>query len=188
MSPVDQNRDSVSSLHGRRAAVWGLVGALALLAGCSSTPEPPEPRPVRLLLSAADTLNPDMNGRPSPAVVRLFRLKEGKLFNAMDFFTLTDPDLKSLGEDLLFQELLVMHPGESTQREYALEPEAGALAIVVGYRDIDVSTWRASVLTPTPEASWFELPEFMRWGSDPAQEYTARLEQLAVSLEPVVKP
>ncbi|MES2820469.1 MAG: type VI secretion system lipoprotein TssJ [Pseudomonadota bacterium] len=157
--------------------------AVSILSGCSSTPEPVEPTLVRIELSAADSLNPDMNGRPSPVVVRLFRLRQSVVFDAMDYFSLTDREQETLGDELLFRESLVLHPGESTVREYSMEEDGRLLGIIASYRDIDASTWRTSVALPVPSEPWFELPDFLKW-DDPTLKYSARLETRAISLVP----
>jgi type VI secretion system VasD/TssJ family lipoprotein len=43
---------------------------------------------INLKLTGSDQLNPDLNGRPSPIVVRLFELKHPVTFENADFFSL----------------------------------------------------------------------------------------------------
>lgn len=173
---------AVSLIPGMRSGL-ALCLSLFVLSGCSSAPKPSEPTLVRIELSAADSLNPDMNGRPSPVVVRLFRLRHSVVFDAMDYFSLTDREQETLGNEMLFRESLVLHPGESAVREYSMEEDGRLLGVIASYRDIDASTWRASVALPEPHEPWFELPEFLRWG-DRTLKYSARLETRAISLVP----
>jgi type VI secretion system VasD/TssJ family lipoprotein len=51
---------------------------------------------INLKLTASDQLNPDLNGRPSPIVVRLFELKHPVTFENADFFSLYERAKESL--------------------------------------------------------------------------------------------
>lgn len=61
---------------------------LVLLAGCSSLSPYSKVTKINLKLTGGDQLNPDLNGRPSPIVVRLFELKHPVTFENADFFSL----------------------------------------------------------------------------------------------------
>ncbi len=159
----------------------GALALMGLLAGCSSTPKQVEPTAIRVTFTATDSLNPDMNGRPSPVVVRLFRLRQSAVFSSIDYFTLTDREQEALGGDLLFRESFVVHPGETQVHEYSVENDGRALGVLVGYRDLEASTWRAAIDIPAPREPWFELPEFMRWG-DRTLDYSAKLDERSVTL------
>ncbi|WP_178106634.1 type VI secretion system lipoprotein TssJ [Pseudomonas mangiferae] len=162
-----------------RAVAVGLLASA--LCACSSTPKPPEPTAIRVTLKATDSLNPDMNGRPSPVVVRLFRLRQAVVFSSIDYFTLSDREQEALGGDLLFRESFVLRPGETQVHEYTVENDGRALGVMVGYRDLESSTWRAATDIPAPHDSW--LPDFLRWG-DRTVDYTATLDERKVTLAP----
>lgn len=151
------------------------------LAGCSSTPKPPEPVSIRVELSASEALNPDINGRPSPVAVRLFRLRDTATFSSTDYFTLAERDEAVLAGDLLHREAFMISPGESSVRDYQVELDGRALAVLVGYRDLEASVWRQVAVIPEPKAPWLELPEFLRW-SRKSLDYAIRLEASEVKL------
>lgn len=72
----------------RASTVILLIAALAL-SGCSSDPEKPAPvaelspkappRTVQIHMVVSDQVNPDLNGRPSPIVMRIYELKSGSM-------------------------------------------------------------------------------------------------------------
>ena len=56
------------------ARALAMLAVLALLAGCSTLSPYSRRTKLDLALSAGERVNPDLNGRPSPVVVRLFEL------------------------------------------------------------------------------------------------------------------
>lgn len=75
--------------------------ALVLLAGCSSISPYSTVTKLNLKLTASDQVNPDLNGRPSPIVVRLIELKHPVAFENADFFSLYERAKESLSPDLV---------------------------------------------------------------------------------------
>lgn len=62
------------------ARALAMLAVLALLAGCSTLSPYSRLTKLDLALSAGERVNPDLNGRPSPVVVRLFELKHPVAF------------------------------------------------------------------------------------------------------------
>ena len=81
-----------------------------LLAGCSSLSPYSDVTKLNLKLTASDQLNPDLNGRPSPIVVRLFELKHPVAFENADFFSLYERVKETLATDLVATEELELRP------------------------------------------------------------------------------
>lgn len=115
-------------------------------------PEPPPPpkpvlvvppRELQLAVQGGALLNPDFTNRPSPVVVRIYLLRAEITFGAADFFSLFERDAATLGPDLLAREEVQLRPGRivSIQREFP--PEARFIGVVVAFRDLEKSTWRA---------------------------------------------
>lgn len=95
--------------------------ALALMAGCSSMSPYSNVTKLNLKLTASDQLNPDLNGRPSPIVVRLFELKHPVAFENADFFSLYERAKESLAPDMVATEELELRPGETVELKLSVE-------------------------------------------------------------------
>lgn len=127
----------------RKLFSWALAGlAVATVAGCSSAPKPTV---VAATVQAADNLNPDATGRPSPLVVRVYELKALSAFNDADFFSLWDRDQQTLGADLNGREELVLRPGDSHNMVRVTKPDTGFIGVVAAFRDLERAKWRANV-------------------------------------------
>jgi type VI secretion system protein VasD len=115
-----------------------------LLSGCQSIYSvfPPS---TDFHFKVSDHLNPDMDGRPSPVVVKVYELASRTRFINQDFFVLYDSPESVLGVDLLKTEELEFQPGERLEHKMTLSPAARYVAIVVAYRDIEKARWKALV-------------------------------------------
>jgi type VI secretion system protein VasD len=109
------------------------------MTGCSSVST------VEAKLHADKKLNPDLNGRPSPLVVRVYELKSLSVFNSADFFNLFEQDVALLGEDLQMRDEFAFQPGETKSLERDLRIDTRYLGIIGAYRDIENARWRNSV-------------------------------------------
>ena len=84
------------------AAVMCVWLAAPALTGCKSTPPPPPmPTPVTGSIQGASELNPSVNQRPSPVLLRVYELKSPTAFNQADFMALYQADQATLGADLV---------------------------------------------------------------------------------------
>jgi type VI secretion system protein VasD len=130
-------------------------------------PPPPPPKPVlvvperqlQLAIRAGDLLNPDYQNRPSPVVVRVYLLRAEIAFGAADFFSLFERDSATLGADLLAREELQLRPGRVVSISREFPPEARFLGVVVGFRDVEKSTWRALSSLPVPPPATAKPPD-----------------------------
>lgn len=141
------------------------------LIACSSDPEVPKPQPpapqavapeikipeppvpakeepkitgLDAKINVAKNLNPDLTGRPSPAVMRLYALKSLGKFQSGDFYKLTNNYEALLGADLVSSEQLFLHPGQNKIIQQTLTPETKYIAVTVAYRDLNQAVWRAA--------------------------------------------
>ncbi len=110
-----------------------------LLSGCSSVST------IEATMQADMRLNPDLNGRPSPLVVRLYELKSLSVFNNADFFNLFEQDVALLGDELQMRDEFAFQPGETKTLQRDLRPDTRFLAIIGAYRDIENARWRNSI-------------------------------------------
>jgi type VI secretion system protein VasD len=162
----------------KTAAFLAAVAASAALAGCSflsKAPPPPPPPPfqmpqvapapqivmpppqvreappvqVAISLEAGAKVNPDVGGRASPVIVRIYELKSPVAFQAADFFTLFDKESQALGADLIGRDEYQLKPGERVLFARPLRPGTRVVAAVAAFRDLERSTWKAVLLIPT---------------------------------------
>lgn len=111
----------------------------AAVTGCSSVST------VELTMNADTALNPDLNGRPSPLVVRLYELKSLSVFNNADFFNLFEQDVALLGDELQMRDEMAFQPGETKIFERDLRADTRYLGLIGAYRDIENARWRSSI-------------------------------------------
>lgn len=95
-----------------------------------------------LTIKAAQNLNPDIDGRPSPILLRFFELKSTAAFNNADFFTLYDQSVGELGADYVAHFDVEMKPGESIEMPREFLADTRYLGVMAAYRDINNSVWR----------------------------------------------
>ena len=112
---------------------------LFLMMGCSSVSS------VKASMNADKSVNPDINGRPSPIVARIYELKSLSVFNNADFFNLFEQDVALLGDELLMRDELHFQPGETKLLERELQPDTRYLGVIGAYRDIENATWRRAI-------------------------------------------
>lgn len=137
----------------RRAGLQlAAVGCGLLLLGCGT----PAPKPTRVEASivAAGDLNPSVNDRPSPVLLRVYELRSQTAFNQADFMTLYQSDQASLAADLVAREEMMLQPGEKRSLNKQLAPDTRFIGVVAAYRDLERAIWRAVVpVTPGQQQS-----------------------------------
>jgi type VI secretion system protein VasD len=128
--------------------VLAVSGAAAVSSCASPPPPPPPPTIVELTISAAPDENPDATGAASPANVVIFQLAATGSFEKADYFQLAQKPDALLGQDLVAKDQRIVAPGQQAKVTIAAKPDAKFLGIIVGYRNIDGSTWRGDVPIP----------------------------------------
>jgi type VI secretion system protein VasD len=108
------------------------------------------PLPLEISLGASESVNPNIEGRSSPVVVRLFELSNDARFMAADYFELMRQDGALLGEELLTSEEFILLPGEVRLVRKRAADNSKFLGVIAGYRDLTSSTWRAIASLPEP--------------------------------------
>ena len=120
------------------------VVCLLCLGACASKP----PTSLSINVAAVDAVNPDIYGRPSPIVTRVYELSGTDRISKSDIFQLLDHDKEVLGSDLLDRSELILQPGESRTIKMPVKDGAKYLAVVAGYRDVDHADWRSVTQMP----------------------------------------
>lgn len=131
--------------------------ALVLLAGCSSISPYSTVTKLNLKLTASDQVNPDLNGRPSPIVVRLIELKHPVAFENADFFSLYERAKESLSPDLVASEELELRPGETAEFKLSVENGSRYVGVLAAYRDLRETQWRYVVQVTPADLTVAEL-------------------------------
>lgn len=143
----------------RKLAVFGAF--IALLNGCGATEAVEDVfttiTKADITIVASDSVNPDMNGRPSPIMVQVFELKSTSGFNNADFFTLYDRGAAELGADYVNRDEFKLKPGQVIEfkREFSLDTRY--IGIIAAYRDINNSVWRQTIQIESDSNSEIEI-------------------------------
>ena len=117
-----------------------LIFVLSLtLAGCSMNHNTTL---LHLSLVASEDQNPDVNGRPSPMIIKLVEMKASSAFANGDFFTLYGATADTLGPDFVTAETLAVRPGETVDLYLTLKPGSRYVGVVAAYRDMYGDNWR----------------------------------------------
>ncbi len=114
---------------------------LGSLTGCASWYES-EMTKLDIRLTASGDLNPDISGRPSPLVIRLYELKAPSVFENADFFSLYDYGKETLGPDFVALEEITLKPGEQLDMKLALQNNTNYIAILGAYRQLNNANWK----------------------------------------------
>lgn len=138
-----------------RFSVSVVLGCALLLAGCGAT-ERSVAVPYSITLDVAPDVNPDLNRKPSPIVLKVFQLKTASAFESADFFSLQDKPQSVLGADLLGVDRIILRPGDARTLHYRGNVDAGAIGIVAEYRVLEKNRWRMTV--PLPRAATEPVP------------------------------
>ncbi|WP_245982806.1 type VI secretion system lipoprotein TssJ [Trinickia fusca] len=120
-----------------------LLALIALsLASCATSP-PKAPPATQFTLNASPKLNPNVEGRPSPVIVRIYQLAARDDFDRAGFFDLYDHDKDVLGGSALARTDIAIRPGEQLHFSHQLDPKTRNVAVMAAYRDIEAAHWRA---------------------------------------------
>jgi type VI secretion system protein VasD len=137
----------------RAGGAAAAVAALASIAGAAAPSETGAIAPdvkndsfsIEATLVGGPDLNPNLEGRASPVVVRVFELRQTASFLAADYAALFEHAQRTLGGDLVAQEEFVLRPGEIRHHDRTGGPEANALGLAAAFRTLDENAWRLTV-------------------------------------------
>jgi type VI secretion system protein VasD len=149
MDRRDRNPFSRSMRQRRIVGVIAAGAALVVsaMSGCKSAPSP---KPVSGIIQGASELNPSVNQRASPLLLRVYELRSETAFNKADFMALYQSDQATLGADLVAREEIMLAPGEIRPYKKTLAAETRYVGVVAAYRDLERATWRT--IAPVPKA------------------------------------
>jgi len=125
-----------------RSKIFLSALAFIMLAGCSALSPYSTQTKLDLKLTAGDELNPDLNGRPSPIVLRLIELKHPVAFQNADFFSLYERAKDILAQDQVASEEIELRPGETLDLKLTVDNGSRYVGVLAAYRDLPESQWR----------------------------------------------
>jgi type VI secretion system protein VasD len=130
----------------RRAAfAAAFAAATAASLAASAAAEAANEFSIEATVVGGPNLNPNLQGKASPVVVRVFELRQTAAFLAADYAALFEHAQQTLGEDLVAQEEFVLRPGEIRHHDRSGAPQASALGLAAGFRTLDEKAWRLIV-------------------------------------------
>lgn len=88
-------------------------------------------------LSAREALNPDDAGRATSVAVRVYQLKDRKMFDGASYEDLLKSDRTILAQDLQANLAAVLNPGASASLSQPMQADTKYIAIVAFYRNPD---------------------------------------------------
>jgi type VI secretion system protein VasD len=143
----------------KRRNILAAVLSGLLIAGCGTAAKIMEPDPPKVVIriAASTELNPDMMGRPSPVVIRIYELKSDDIFNNADFFALYEQDTSILGDTMTGRDEMQIPPGEQAMIEKELDMESRYVGVMAAYRDLDNAIWRGIIETPLDETTYVDV-------------------------------
>lgn len=128
-----------------------LVLLMMLLGACGSTGE--KKVDITYMISAANDINPDITGQPSSVVVRVYQLSNRINFENASYEDLFATSGNSLGTEFIAVDEFLVDPATTIELDVEISENAKFLGIVVGYRSVDMVTWRT--IEAVPEKSFF---------------------------------
>ncbi|MCD1609977.1 type VI secretion system lipoprotein TssJ [Stutzerimonas kunmingensis] len=140
-----------------RRITLAMLASLLVLGGCSALSPYSKLTKLDLELHGSDRLNPDLNGRPSPIVLRLLELKHPVAFENGDFFALYQRPKEALAPDLVTSEELELRPGESRELKLSVQDGSRYVGVLAAYRDLPEASWRYVIAVPSQERTHVAL-------------------------------
>lgn len=117
---------------------------------------------VDLTISTSKNLNPDIEKRASPIVIKIYQLTQIDTFNNSDFFTLYEDDKSILAKDLKFRKELEIKPDQSYVIPLDIDSASKYIAVLAAFRNLDKAQWKSFLeIDPlNPQPLIIELKEF----------------------------
>ena len=122
------------------------------LSACMSTTE--NKVDFSYAISAASDINPDIEGKPSSVIVRVYQLSNKINFENATYDALFESDHNALGTEFITLNEYLVDPDTKSTIDLKISKNAKYIGIVVGYRSIDMVTWRT--VMEVPEGSFWK--------------------------------
>ena len=99
---------------------------------------------LHLDISARDAINNNASGAPLSTVVRIYQLKERKVFDDTDYPSLFAQDSQAINADLVAEKDIRIRPGSAVSVDVPMDEKAQYVAVAGMFLspDITQNTWR----------------------------------------------
>lgn len=129
----------------------GLIYIFFVLVACSSTTE--NTVDFNYSITASADINPDIAGRPSSVIVRIYQLSNKVNFENSSYDALFESNHNALGAEYITLDEYLIDPNSRKEVELKISENAKYIGVVVGYRSTDMVTWRTVKAVPK-ESFW----------------------------------
>jgi len=119
------------------------ISTFLFLSGCGIFGGTPDPVTMELTITASEKLNPDIENRASPIVIRIYQLTHIDSFNNSDFFALYENDQSILAKDLKYREEMEIKPSLTIITPLEINPDSKYIAVLAAFRDLDKAQWKS---------------------------------------------
>jgi type VI secretion system protein VasD len=135
----------------RLGFLFSIAFVSLVMMSCGSTGE--KKVDFTYMISATDDINPDITGRPSSVVVRVYQLANTINFDNASYEALFATSGNTLGTEFIAVNEYLVDPGSRFELDVEISENAKFIGVVVGYRSVDMVTWRTTMAVP--EQSFF---------------------------------
>ncbi|MBX2809967.1 MAG: type VI secretion system lipoprotein TssJ [Cellvibrionaceae bacterium] len=125
----------------RLVLLGSMTTAFLFIVGCSVTSKVWEPFD-KITITAASAVNLDARQLPSPVQVKIYELSSRATFDNLDFDRAFYNASTFLTGELLSDASYMLQPSETVEHTIKLNRQAGFVAIVAGFIDIDNVRWK----------------------------------------------
>ncbi|MBL4630200.1 MAG: type VI secretion system lipoprotein TssJ [Paraglaciecola sp.] len=130
----------------RHLAKISIMYLCFLLVACSSTTE--NTVDFNYFITASADINPDIAGRPSSVIVRIYQLTNKINFEDSSYDALFESNHNALGTEYITLDEYLIDPNSRKEVELKISENAKYIGVVVGYRSTDMVTWRTVKTVP----------------------------------------
>jgi type VI secretion system protein VasD len=109
---------------------------------------PAKPANLDGQIMAAALINPDLRGRASPIVLRVYELNADEAFANADFFSLFDHEQDVLGKQLNARTDYQLMPGQQIALPHSLQAGTQYIGVIGAFRDLVNAQWRSEFKIP----------------------------------------
>jgi type VI secretion system protein VasD len=131
----------------RNGFILAVVLMMISACGLFGKDEPPpvlEPTRIVLEFEAAGDINPNIAGRASPLVVRIYHLMSYSLFRDTDFNSLFERDSEVLGRDLVDKKEIYLKPNEKRTVYFEAPDAIHTVGVMAAFRYFHQGQWKAA--------------------------------------------
>jgi type VI secretion system protein VasD len=130
----------------------GIVCICVFLTACSSNSE--NKVDFSYTISASSNINPDIQGKPSAVIVRVYQLSNKINFENATYDELFESEHNALGTEFITLNEYLVDPDSKKEIDLKISENTKYIGVVVGYRSTDMVTWRT--FTKVPEGSFWK--------------------------------